>query len=271
MIWVYIFVIGAIIGSFINVVIYRYPIQLELEWNKAAREQLHLPEEPNSETFNLCVPRSHCPHCKHKIPVKYNIPLISFLWLRATCFYCHQKISAQYFIVELLCAILSVVIFIKFGITLAAFSFTLLTYGLIALSFIDFRHQFLPDPIVYIFMWLGLIISMQYTFVSPAASILGAIVGYLFLWIIAKAYFLIRKQEGMGLGDCKMLAMIGSWTGPFNLIYALMIAAILALLVGFILMRMKKMTKDQLIPFGPFIGIGGWITILMLSNSWVMQ
>ena len=189
--FILIFILGAIIGSFLNVVIYRYPIMLEREWNVQCAEQLHetLPE-PSTEKFNLCVPRSHCPHCKNKIAWWCNIPIFSYIFLRAKCLYCHASISPQYFVVEIISAILPVLVVMHFGLTPAAYAIILLTWGLIALSFIDFNHQFLPDPITYILLWLGLIISTRYILITPEQAIIGAIIGYLFLWIVGKIYLL---------------------------------------------------------------------------------
>src|SRR3989338_7590758 len=257
-----VFIVGAIVGSLLNVVIYRYPIMLEREWNAEAAQQLHQDTPEKSAPLNLYLPRSHCPHCKHKISAWHNIPLLSFLLLRATCAYCHAKISFQYFFVELLTAVLSVIVVLKFQLTPEAMGLLVLTWGLIVLSFIDFRHQFLPDAITYCLLWIGLLFSTKHVLISPAAAIIGAVVGYLFLWIIAKLYFLLRKQEGIGLGDCKMLAMIGTWTGALSLLNVLIFSTITALIISLILICFKKITPARAIPFGPFIAMGGWITLL---------
>lgn len=257
-----IFLFGAVIGSFLNVVIYRYPIMLEREWNADAIAQLNLQLPQKNSQLNLCTPRSHCIHCKKTLPFWLNIPIFSYLFLRGKCFFCKAKISPRYVLVELLTAALSVFIIFHYGITAQAAALLIFTYTLITLSFIDFQHQFLPDTMTLSLLWFGLLLSTQQLFISSTQAIVGAVVGYLFLWSIAKLYILLRKKEGMGLGDCKMLAMIGAWVGAFSLLNVLLISALLALIVSFILILCKKHERENLIPFGPFIAIAGWCTIV---------
>ena len=270
---IFVALFGAIIGSFLNVVIYRYPIMLEREWDEQCLEQLKQPASKKSDTFNLCSPRSHCPHCKKQIPFWLNIPIVSYLFLRKKCAHCHAKISSQYFFVEIISALLSVIVFLHFSISLQTVEVLIFTYGLIVLSFIDFNHQFLPDPITYILLWLGLIVSTQHIFTSPTQAIFGAITGYLFLWIIAKLYIVVRKKEGMGLGDCKMLAMMGAWVGTMSLLNVLLFSTVLALIISLILMLFKKIEGAKPIPFGPYIAIAGWCTVIYGDQlmRWVMQ
>jgi leader peptidase (prepilin peptidase)/N-methyltransferase len=248
-------IFGAIIGSFLNVIIYRYPIMLMREWDDECRTQLNLSLPNKKDAFNLCVPQSHCPQCQKHIPFWHNIPILSFILLRGKCAYCHVSIPIQYFLVEIIAAFMTAFIFLHFALTLQAAEVLIFTYGLIVLSFIDINHQFLPDPITYILLWLGLIASTQHYFTCPTDAILGAIIGYLFLWAIAKIYILLRKKEGMGLGDCKLLAVMGAWGGPGPLINILLISTLLAIIVSGILMLFKKMTADNMIPFGPYIAI----------------
>lgn len=267
------FIFGAIIGSFLNVVIYRYPIMLMRQWDSECREHLNQTLSEKAAPFNLCVPRSHCPQCKKQIPFWFNIPIISFLLLRGKCAYCHQTISLQYFFVEMISAITTVIVFQHFALSLQTPMLLLFTYGLIALSFIDLDYQFLPDAITFLLLWLGLIVSTQHIFTDPTDAIFGAIAGYLILWLIAKLYLLIRKKEGMGLGDCKMLAMIGAWVGITALLNVLLISALLALFVSLILLLCKKMDINKRIPFGPFIAIAGWCTVLYgpTMTVWITQ
>lgn len=268
-----IFIVGAMAGSFLNVVIYRYPIMLEREWRKDCLALLKKPESENAAAFNLCVPRSHCPQCKTKIPFWHNIPIISFLLLRGQCFQCHAKISWQYFLVEVITAMLSVLVYLKLGLSDQAAVLLIFTWGLIALSFIDFNHQFLPDPITYFLLWLGLLISTQHFFINPTQAIFGALIGYLFLYLIAKGYILLKKKEGMGLGDCKMLAMVGAWVGALSLLNVLLCATFLALMAAIFFIALKKIQKTNPIPFGPFIAIGGFCTALYGTQlmQWIAQ
>src|SRR3990167_7295360 len=144
---IFVFIFCAMIGSFLNVVIYRYPIMLEHEWRHECLTELNLPLPENTLPFNICFPVSHCPHCKKSIPVWFNIPILSYLLLRGKCHHCKTTISLQYFLVEILTPLLSILVILKFGFTLPALTVLLLTWGLIVLSFIDLKHQFLPDPI----------------------------------------------------------------------------------------------------------------------------
>lgn len=250
------FIVGAVIGSFLNMLIYRYPIMLEREWAKERGEPV------SQKPFNLCVPRSHCRKCKKTVIWWMNIPLLSFIFLHGKCFYCKKSIGLSYFLTEIIAAITSIIVFQHFGFSLQTLEILAFTYGLITLSMIDFHHQLLPDTIVYLLLWLGLIVSTQHIFIDPTQAIYGAMTGYLFLWIIAQLYALIRKQEGMGLGDCKMLAMMGAWVGVKPLMSLILFAALLALIVSIFLLTRKKIHQHTLIPFGPFIAIAGWSIVI---------
>lgn len=258
-----IFMIGAVVGSFLNVVVYRYPVMLKREWHAECMSFLNksLPEE--TVAFNLFFPRSHCTHCKQTLPFWLNIPILTYLIIRGQCVFCHGKISTRYFFVEILTAFLSMAIFIRFGITPQTGVMLLLTWGLIALSFIDFENHFLPDAITYSLLWLGLFASIHHIFISPENAIIGAIAGYLFLYAIATGYILLRKKEGMGLGDCKMLAMIGAFVGATSLLYVVLFSTLFALTVSVTLLMFKKIQFSKPIPFGPFIAIGGWLTLMI--------
>lgn len=265
-------ILGAIVGSFLNVVIYRYPAMLKREWKRECCELLNIPHE-KTESFNLYLPRSHCPHCKRMIPFWLNVPLISYLLLRAKCKYCHAPISFQYFLVEFVSAILSIYIVAQFGLSLQTSALLLFTWILIVLTGIDYRDRLLPDTLTLSLLWIGLFISTFNLFVSPANAILGALYGFLFLWIVAHLYKIIRKQIGMGNGDFKMLAMIGAWVGPYALINVILLSSFLALFISAILLCTKKMKINHLIPFGPFLAIGGWYTLLhgVTVTYWIKQ
>ncbi len=257
-----IFIIGATVGSFLNVVVYRYPIMLKQEWQAECLSFLNKPLPKNSSRLNLFFPRSHCTHCKRTLPFWLNIPIFTYLIIRGQCAFCHKKISIKYLLIELVTAFLSVAVFLRYGITPQTGVMLLLTWGLIALSFIDFDNHFLPDSITYSLLWLGLFASTHHIFISPKNSIIGAIVGYLFLYAIAKGYILLRKKEGMGLGDCKMLAMMGAFVGATSLLYVVLFSTLFALIISFTLLLFKKIQFNKPIPFGPFIAIGGWLTLM---------
>lgn len=258
-----IFMIGATVGSFLNVLVYRYPIMLKREWHAECMSFLNKPIPEDTATFNLFLPRSHCAHCKRKLPFWLNIPIITYLIIGGRCAFCRKKISLKYLLIELITAFLSVVVFLRFGITSQTGVMLLLTWGLIALSFIDFDNHFLPDSITYSLLWLGLFASTHQVFISSNNAIIGVIAGYLFLFVIAKGYILLRKKEGMGLGDCKMLAMMGAFVGVTPLLYVVLFSTLYALAVSFTLLIFKKIQFSKPIPFGPFIAIGGWLTLMI--------
>src|SRR3990167_7154125 len=258
-----IFFIGATAGSFLNVVVHRYPIMLKREWHAECMAFLNKPLPEHTADFNLFLPRSHCSHCKRTLPFWLNIPIFTYLVIGGRCAFCHEKISMRYLFVEIITAFLSVAVFLRFGITPQMGIILLLTWRLIALSFIDFENHFLPDSITYSLLWLGLFASTYSLFISPQNAINGAIFGYLFLYAIAKGYILLRKKEGMGLGDCKMLAIIGAFVGATSLLSVILFSTLFALIISFTLLFFKKIQYHKPIPFGPFIAIGGWLTIFV--------
>ncbi|MDF1795122.1 MAG: A24 family peptidase [Coxiellaceae bacterium] len=262
-IYIYTVMISLAVGSFLNVVIYRYPIMLSKQWKREAECYLNdKPYTPEPTEFDLSKPRSRCPKCEHAITAWQNIPIISFLLLKGRCAHCKAKISWRYPLIEALTALLSALVVWQFGSTYLALFSVILTWGLVAQSAIDIDHQFIPDNITYIFLWLGLVVSCGYGQIGPIDSIVGAVVGYLILWGIAKAFYIIRKKEGMGHGDFKMLAMFGAWVGPTMLPIILVIASVTSLLISIILLCSKRMQRDTPLPFGPFLAIGGWISLL---------
>lgn len=257
-----IFFIGATVGSFLNVVVYRYPIMLKREWHAECMAFLNKPQPEHAAEFNLFLPRSHCTHCKRTLPFWLNIPILTYFVIGGRCAFCLEKIPVRYLLIEITTAFLSLAVFLRFGITPQTGVILLLTWGLIALSFIDLENHFLPDSITYSLLWLGLFASTYPLFISPKNAIDGAIFGYLFLYAIAKGYILLRKKEGMGLGDCKMLAMMGTFVGATSLLSVVLCSTIFALIISFTLLFFKKIQYHKPIPFGPFIAIGGWLTII---------
>lgn len=259
---------GAIVGSFLNVVIYRYPLMLKNQWRADCHEFLESPTE-KSEKLSLSLPRSHCPHCKKVIPAWHNIPLLSYLFLRGKCAYCKAPISWQYPLVELISTVLTVYIVAHFGLTVKTPALLLLTWTFIALTGIDFHHRLLPDTLTLSLLWIGLFLSTANIFVTPVDAIYGAMIGFSFLWVIAYLYKMIKKQTGMGHGDFKMLAMIGAWVGPSALLNVILLSSLLALFVSLILLCARKMNYKNPIPFGPFLAIGGWCTLV--HGAWLVN
>ncbi len=254
-------IVGLIIGSFLNVVIARYPIMLESQWRRDCQNYLNLPME-SQPSFNLWFPRSRCPRCKTPLKARHNIPILSYLWLKGRCAFCNEKIHPIYPGVEALTALLTVWVVWHYSLTRPLIPALFLTWVLIALTFIDWRKQILPDALTLTTLWIGLFLSLFYVFVSPHQAVSGAIVGYGLLWIAAGLFKLIRKKEGMGHGDFKMLGMLGAWFGVKMVLNILLMAILIALVTSIVLILMKKITAKRPIPFGPFIAIAGWVSMM---------
>ena len=254
-------ILGLCIGSFLNVVIFRTPKVMEQEWKQECQLILH-PDQPviESEKLTLSYPASSCPHCHTPIRWYQNIPLISWLFLRGKCQSCQSPISSRYPLVELLTMLCSLLVVVVFGATLQMLFGLLLTWVLIALTFIDFDTQLLPDRFTLTLAGLGLAINSFTIYVSPIQSIWGYIIGFLCLWIVYFIFKLITKKEGMGYGDFKLLAALGAWMGPMMLPLIVLLSSCVGAIIGIILLRKRQ--ENQPFAFGPYIAIAGWITFL---------
>ena len=255
-------ILGLCIGSFLNVVIYRIPLMLKQSWRSQCLEYLEMHTEPKPEIFNLLRPRSICPHCKLPISAWQNIPLISFLILRARCANCGKRISWRYPLVEFLTAVISIVVANHFGVSVETLAGLIFTWTLIALVFIDFDHQLLPDDVTLSLLWLGLLFSLTGIFTDPQSAIIGCIAGYVSLWVIAKLFKLVRGIEGMGYGDFKLFACLGAWLGWQMLPFILLVSTLLGAAMGIYLILFKQKSRTSAIPFGPYLAIAGWIALL---------
>ncbi|SFH95663.1 type 4 prepilin peptidase 1 Aspartic peptidase. MEROPS family A24A [Pseudomonas guineae] len=254
--------IGLLVGSFLNVVIYRLPKMMQRDWREQAREILQLPAEAQSVTFNLVLPNSQCPHCTHEIKPWENIPVISYLFLRGKCSSCKAPISLRYPLVELTCGLLSAYVAWHFGFTWQAGAMLLLTWGLLAMSLIDVDHQLLPDSLVLPLLWLGLIANSFGLFTSLEDALWGAIAGYLSLWSVYWLFKLVTGKEGMGYGDFKLLAMLGAWGGWQVLPLTILLSSLVGAVLGLIMLRLRNAETSTPIPFGPYLAIAGWIALL---------
>ncbi|WP_324288882.1 A24 family peptidase [Pseudomonas sp. SL4(2022)] len=254
--------LGLLIGSFLNVVVYRLPVMMTRDWREQAREILELPAEPQTTTFNLILPNSSCPHCSHEIKPWENIPLFSYLFLRGKCSSCKAPISMRYPAVELTCGLLSAYVAWHFGFTWQAGGMLLLTWGLLAMSLIDVDHQLLPDSLVLPLLWLGLIVNSSGLFTSLEDALWGAIAGYLSLWSVYWLFKLVTGKEGMGYGDFKLLAMLGAWGGWQVLPLIILLSSLVGAVLGIIMLRMRNAETSTPIPFGPYLAIAGWIALL---------
>lgn len=255
-------VLGVIVGSFLNVLVWRLPKMLEREWRAQAHEVLGLPAEPAGPTYNLMLPHSCCPHCNHPIRPWENIPLLSYLLLKGRCAHCRGAISARYPLTELASGLLCALVAWHFGFGWQAAALMLLSCGLLAMSLIDADHQLLPDVLVMPLLWLGLIVNSFGLFTTLPDALWGAVIGYLSLWSVFWLFKLATGKDGMGHGDFKLLALLGAWGGWQILPMTLLMSSLVGVFCGLILMRMRKAQASTPMPFGPYLAIAGWIALL---------
>jgi leader peptidase (prepilin peptidase)/N-methyltransferase len=255
-------VLGLLVGSFLNVVIYRLPKMMDRDWKAQAREVLGLPAEPEGPRFDLILPHSSCPHCGYKIRPWQNLPVISYLLLGGRCGNCKSPISKRYPMVELACGVLSAYIAWHFGYGWQTAAMLVLTWGLLAMSMIDADHQLLPDSLVMPLLWLGLIVNAFGLFTTLDDALWGAVAGYLLLWTVFWLFKLVTGKEGMGYGDFKLLAMLGAWGGWQILPLTILMSSLVGAVLGLILMRVRKVEAGAPMPFGPYLAIAGWIALL---------
>jgi leader peptidase (prepilin peptidase) / N-methyltransferase len=278
-----IFVIGLVVGSFLNVVIHRVPIMLDREWKTQAEQILQAQGDAASSSapssaggadaiasgaYNLFVPRSACPKCGALITAWQNVPVVSYLLLKGKCANCGVKISARYPIIELITAILSALVAWKFGFNWYTGAALALTWTLVALSAIDIDHQLLPDNITLPLVWVGLLLSLAPTIqavglpVDTRSSILGAVAGYLSLWSVYQLFKLVTGKEGMGYGDFKLFAALGAWLGWQMLPLIILLSAFTGAVVGIAMIALRGRDRNIPIPFGPYLAAAGWIALM---------
>ena len=281
--WFYLTTVGLVslsVGSFLNVVIYRLPLMMQKEWQTECR--LLLAEELTSAkakqinaqttgTFNLIKPNSCCPKCKAAIKPWQNIPIVSWLLLKGKCATCNNPISVRYPSVEAITAILSLVVAYTFGVTEQALLYIVVTWALVALTFIDIDHMLLPDQLTLPLLWLALIASVMGYTIAPSDAIIGTACGYLSLWSVFWLFKLITGKEGMGYGDFKLLAVFGALLGWQSLLTIILLSSVVGAVIGIALLSIQGKDKATPIPFGPYLAIAGWITMLwgtQLQNSY---
>ncbi len=254
--------LGLVVGSFLNVVIYRLPLMLESRWRRDCCELLEQAQEKEDQPLSLVSPNSHCPACKAPVKPWQNIPVISYVLLRGRCANCGVKISVRYPLVELVTGLLTLALAWYFSVSLALLGAMLLTWALIALTMIDFDTQLLPDDITLPLVWLGLLFNLHGSFVSLPDAVLGAIAGYLLLWSVYWGFKLLTGKEGMGYGDFKLLAALGAWLGWQALPLIILLSSVVGAFVGVALMLLRRQNRDIPIPFGPYLATAGWIALL---------
>ena len=252
--------IGIMVGSFLNVVIHRLPRMMERAWHQQCAE-LRGENINNLPVFNLVIPRSTCPRCEHRITALENIPIISYLFLKGYCSQCNTRISLRYPIIEGLTGIMSGFTAWHFGFGLTAIAALLFIWAMIALTFIDFDSQLLPDAITLPLLWIGLLFNLDNGFIEIRSAIIGTVAGYLVLWTIYWGFKLTTGKEGMGYGDFKLLAAIGAWLGWQMLPLVILFSSFVGGAISIILIITKKFQRNTTIPFGPYLAGGGLIAL----------
>lgn len=262
-------ILGLLVGSFLNVVIYRLPKMMEREWREQCveflgRENLKQPESflAPSTKFNLVTPNSTCPHCGHKIRPWENIPVISYLALKGKCSSCKASISVRYPIIELITGVLSVAAVYTFGASATGVTAMVFFWCLVALTMIDVDTQLLPDSITLPLLWLGLIANHFGLFTSLDNAVIGAVAGYLSLWSVYWLFKLLTGKEGMGYGDFKLLAALGAWLGWQMILQIILLSALVGALIGVSMIVLRGRDKNIPIPFGPYLAAAGAIALL---------
>lgn len=255
-------VIGLIVGSFLNVVIYRLPKILEMQYERDWAEHTQTePPEHTRQVYNLAVPRSACPKCGKQIAAYDNIPVVSWLLLRGRCRHCGNPISVRYPIVEAVSAFTSAAAVVHFGPSLAALAAMVYAWVLIALFLIDADTQFLPDDLTLPLLWLGLLVNVKGMFTSLDHAVIGAVAGYLVLWSVYWIFKLVRNKEGMGYGDFKLLAAIGAWLGWQSLPIVILLSSVVGAIIGSVLLVISKRGFDTKLPFGPYLAAAGLLAL----------
>ena len=264
-------VLSLLVGSFLNVVILRLPKMMEIEW-QAEIDEAAGNESAQAETFNLSKPRSRCNNCGHMITWYENVPVISWLVLRGKCSDCGTSISARYPLIEALTALLGGFIGWHYGLGLEGAGMLLLTWSLIALTFIDIDHQLLPDRITLPLVWLGLLLNTQEAFTTLSSAVWGAAAGYLSLWAVYWGFKLLTGKEGMGYGDFKLLAAIGAFGGIAVLPLTILLSSVVGVVLTLALSATGKRSASEPLPFGPYLAIAGWVAIIWGAeiNSWYL-
>jgi len=261
--------LGLVVGSFLNVVIHRLPMMLEREWAAQAAElnpshaETAAPGAPvgTPERFNLLVPRSRCPACGHPITALENIPVISWLMLRGKCSACGTSISARYPLIELITALLSAIAIAHLGFTVAGAAAVLLGWFLVSLTMIDLDTQLLPDDLTLPLLWIGLLLNLKGVFTPIDSAVIGAVAGYLSLWLVYWGFKLATGKEGMGYGDFKLLAALGAWFGWKALPGIILLSSLVGAVVGIGLILLARHGREVPIPFGPYLAGAGLLTL----------
>ncbi|QSX29750.1 prepilin peptidase [Shewanella cyperi] len=272
------FIFAACIGSFLNVVIHRFPVMLKREWQqecnqylseyhpalvaKVGEAELQKPIDNYPSKYNLIIPASRCPKCHSSIKAWHNLPILGWMLLKGKCANCQTPISVRYPIVEALTGITVATLAWHFGPSWQFLLAALLTFGLIAMAGIDLDEMLLPDQITLPWLWLGLLANLNHQFVGIEDALIGAMAGYLSLWSVYWLFKILTGKEGMGYGDFKLMALFGAWLGWQMLPLIILLSSLVGALVGITMMLSKKLSRENPIPFGPYIAAAGWIALI---------
>lgn len=268
-VWVGVIALGLAVGSFLNVVIYRLPVMMQNEWRRECDEYLKDQGQPTvkkkektEEKFNLAYPNSRCPNCGHAIKPWQNIPVLSYVLLKGACANCKTKISPRYPIIEASTALLGALVFWHFGADAQTLFGLVFLWSLISLTMIDVDHYLLPDSITLPLMWLGIVANLFGTYTTLESSVIGAITGYLSLWLVYWGFKLATGKEGMGYGDFKLLAALGAWMGWEYLPLIILLSSAVGALLGIGAIVLLGRDKAKPLPFGPYLAVAGFIAFI---------
>ncbi|WP_411753812.1 prepilin peptidase [Serratia sp. (in: enterobacteria)] len=256
-------IFGAIVGSFLNVVIYRLPVMLEKQWQREALVQLGLPLPESIPRFDLLLPRSCCPHCQHPIAARDNIPLLSFLLLKGKARCCGERIPRRYPLVEVATAMMFVLTALIFPLGFPLLGAWILLSFLLTLAVIDHHRQLLPDVLTLPLLWIGLLFNIQGHFASLEQATIGAVAGYVCLWSVFWLFKLATGKEALGYGDFKLLSALGAWLGWQALPQVILVAAASGLLVTLIQRGLAKQDLNQPLAFGPWLAVSGAVNMFI--------
>ena len=248
--------LGLIVGSFLNVVVHRLPLMLQRQW------QVDCGGTAAAERFDLMTPASHCPRCKTAIAWHHNIPLLGWLWLHGRCAVCKARISARYPLLELAAGLLAAAVAVRFGPGFVAVAAIGLSLTLLVLTQIDIDHMLLPDAITLPGIWAGLLVNLGGTFTDLRSAVIGAVAGYLALWLVYHLFKWLTGKEGMGYGDFKLLALLGAWLGWQALPACILLASLVGTVYGLTVIVLGGRGRQQPFPFGPFLAVAGWINLM---------
>ena len=254
--------LGLLVGSFLNVVILRLPQMMEAAWRRECASLDGSSPAEEERPLSIAWPPSRCNSCQTPIRAWQNIPVISYLLLRGRCAKCKTSISLQYPLVELIASVITTIVIWRFGLSVAGVSAVILSWGLLALAVIDLRTRLLPDDITLPLLWLGLLLNTGAVFTDLGSSVIGAAAGYMSLWLIYHSFKLLTGKEGMGFGDFKLFAVFGAWLGWQQLPLIILFSSLAGAIVGGLLIAISKMPEDRAVPFGPFLAVAGWLSLL---------